>query len=140
VAGIACGSFEPATPTAVTNPPVTQPPTTQPPSRFPPATGPAQTFVFDREAWYRVNAYTKSSRYVLYDNGAFALQYPSLGTAEYRGGYTVADSVLKFEWEGWSTAGPWEATGTMRGDTLTVRYNLIMTLIDFDDAVYLRQR
>ncbi len=54
---------------------------------------------------------TTASRFVLYDNGAFELQYVGLG--EYRGGYTEANGVINFQWEGWSTAGPWGATGTV---------------------------
>jgi len=30
------------------------------------------------------------------------------------------------------------STGTIRGETLTVQYNLIMQLTDFEDAVYTR--
>jgi hypothetical protein len=32
----------------------------------------------------------------------------------------------------------WEATGTLNGDTLEVRYNLWMFFSDFQDAVYKR--
>ena len=49
--------------------------------------GPSRTFVFDRELSYRVSDYTKMSRFVLYDNGAFVLRFPSLGEGGYRGGY-----------------------------------------------------
>jgi hypothetical protein len=80
--------------------------------------GPSRTFVFDRELSYRVSNYTKESRFVLYDNGAFVLQYVGLGGG-YRGGYTEANGVIVFEWEGWSAAGPWGATGTVKGDSLT---------------------
>jgi len=90
--------------------------------------------VFDHEVAYAVRDYTKRSRIVLYDNGAFVLRYEGIG--DYRGGYTVANGVITFEWEGWSAAGPWGATGTIRGDSLTVEYNLIMQLTDFEDAVY----
>jgi hypothetical protein len=69
------------------------------------------------------------------DNGAFALQYASLGI-EYRGGYTESNGVITFQWEGWSVAGPWGATGTLKDGSLTVQYNLIMQLTDFEDAVY----
>ena len=68
------------------------------------------------------------------DNGAFVLRFS--GPGEYRGGYTVANGVITFEWEGWNVAGPWGATGTIRGDSLTVEYNLIMQWTDFEDAVY----
>jgi hypothetical protein len=84
---------------------------------------------------YPVRDYTKNSRFVLYDNGAFALQYVSVG-GEYRGGYTEANGGITFEWEGWSAAGAWGATGTVNGGSLTVRYNDIMQLTDFEDAVY----
>jgi hypothetical protein len=84
-----------------------------------------------------VSNYTKESRFVLYDNGAFVLQYVGLGGG-YRGGYTEANGVIVFEWEGWSAAGPWGATGTVKGDSLTVQYNLIMQLTDFEDAAYVR--
>ena len=49
-----------------------------------------------------------------------------------------ANGVITFAWEGWSVAGSWGATGTIRGDRLTVQYNLIMQLTDFEDAVYAR--
>ena len=103
---------------------------------FPPLSGPSRTFVFDRELSYRVSDYTKMSRFVLYDNGAFVLQYPSLGQGGYRGGYKDANGVTTFEWEGWSVAGPWGASGTLEGDALTVQYNQMMQLSDFEDAVY----
>jgi hypothetical protein len=96
--------------------------------------GSSRTFNFARELSYRVSDYTKASRFVLYDNGAFALQY--VGVADYRGGYTEANGVIAFEWEGWSVAGPWGAIGTVKADSLTVQYNLIMQHTDFEDAVY----
>jgi hypothetical protein len=43
---------------------------------------------------------------------------------------------VAFGWEGWSPAGPWGATGALTGNTLTIRYNDIMYLTDFEDAVY----
>jgi len=66
------------------------------------------------------------------------LQYPSLGEGGYRGGYEDTNGVIMFEWEGWSVAGPWGATGTLKADSLTVQYNHIMQLTDFEDAVYVR--
>jgi hypothetical protein len=104
-----------------------------------PPYGPSRTFIFDRELPYRVSAYTRESRFVLYDNGAFVLQHVGLGL-EYRGGYTEENGRIAFEWEGWSAAGPWGATGAVQGDSLTVQYNLIMQLTDFEDAVYALMR
>ena len=74
------------------------------------------------------------SQFVLYENGAFVLQYAGIG--EYRGRYTKTDDNFAFEWEGWSAAGAWGATATLKGDSLTVHYNLIMLMTDFEDAVY----
>src|SRR5712691_3152630 len=83
----ACGS---SAPTSVTSQPPAVPSTTPaPPTTFPALTGPARTFVFDRQLSYPVSHYTSESRFVLYDNGAFVLQYPSLG-----GGYQ-AQQVVK---------------------------------------------
>ena len=111
--------------------------TSPPATIFPPLSGPSRTFIFERELSYPVTGYTRNSRFVLYDNGAFVLQYPSLGEVGYRGGYKHANGVIKFEWEGWSVAGPWGASGTLKGDSLTVQYNEIMHHTDFEDATYL---
>ena len=127
VLSTACGRSGPTSPTAIPQP--------LPPTRtFPPLSGPSRTFAFDRELSYRVSDYTRKSSFVLYDNGAFVLRFS--GPGEYRGGYTVANGVITFEWEGWNVAGPWGAAGTIRGDSLTVEYNLIMQWTDFEDAVY----
>jgi hypothetical protein len=83
-----------------------------------------------------LNSSPLPSRYLLYENGSFALQYAS--ALEYRGTYREASGVVTFEWEGSSAAGPWGATGSLTGDSLAVRYNLIMQLSDFEDAVYTR--
>jgi hypothetical protein len=103
---------------------------------FPPLSGPSRTFTFDHAPSPRVASYTTQSQFVLYDNGAFALQYPSLNGGVYRGGYTESNGVITFSWEGWSAAGPWSATGTIKDGLLTVQYNVIMALTDFEDAVY----
>lgn len=132
----ACGDSGPTSPTRTTSQqavPVPAPPA--PPVTIPPLSGPSRTYVFDHELVYRVSDYTKNSRFVLYDSGAFALQYLDL-SGEYRGAYTATDSDIVFHWEGWSVAGPWEATGTLTVDLLTVKYNLIMQMTDFEDAVY----
>jgi hypothetical protein len=132
----ACGSSGPSSPTGTNPPSVFPPPTPRPATVFPPLSGPSRTFIFDRELSYRVSDYTRTSRFVLYDNGAFVLQYPSLGEGGYRGGYTEANGVITFEWEGWSVAGAWGATGTLTGGSLTVQYNEIMQHTDFEAAVY----
>jgi hypothetical protein len=112
-------------------------PSVTPPISFPPLSGPAHTFIFEH-AGYRVAAYTQTSRFVLYDNGAFVLQYTNPG-GQYRGSYTEENGVIDFTWEDSSNAYfPWDATGTLEGDSLNVQYNLNMQLSDFEDAVYTR--
>ncbi len=106
------------------------PPTTTP-------TGPARTYAFSHAGADSVNRYTTQSSFVLYGDGTFVLQFPSF---EYRGRYAAVDGMNTLTWEGSSVAGPWGAVATIQGDSLTVRYNLIMRLTDFEDAVYLRQR
>jgi hypothetical protein len=122
----ACGAHEPTAPSAISQPPQTN---------FPPLSGPSRSFTFDHEVTYQVSDYTKQSRFVLYDDGAFVLQYVSL-RGEYRGDYTGSNGVITFEWEGWSSAGPWGATGALKDGSLTLHYNVIMQLTDFEDAVY----
>jgi hypothetical protein len=131
---VACGTSGPISPTG-TNGPVAAPPapTPRPPTDFPPLSGPSRTFTFDRALLYPVRDYTSNSRFVLYDNGAFVLQYSG---GAYRGSYSETNGVIAFDWEGWSTAGPWAATGTLTGDSLTIQYNFIMQMTDFEDAVY----
>jgi hypothetical protein len=97
--------------------------------------GPSRTFIFDRDLSHRVSNYTTESRFVLYDNGAFVLQFVGLGI-EYGGAYTEANGFITFEWEGWSSAGAWGAAGTVNGNSLKVEYNVIMRLSDFEDAMY----
>jgi len=142
ILGVACGTSDP---TSVPGPdptsaPVIKPPAAEPiPSapKFPEPTGPSRTFDFDHPLSYQVSSYTIGSRFILYDDGAFALQYP--GGLEYRGGFTEIAAGIWFDWEGWSSAGPWGALGTFHGDTLTVQYNMVMSLSDFEDAVYVRR-
>src|SRR5262245_61807059 len=131
----ACGGTDrPTAPTVSTaRPPVVMGPSG--PTGFPPVVRPARIFTFNRALSYPVREFTVNSRYVLYDDGSFALQYSSIG-GEYLGTYQDTNGVLTFRWQGWSIAGPWGATGSLQGDSLAVKYNDIMTLSDFEDAVY----
>ncbi len=136
VFAVACDSG-PTSPSGLSQP--TAIPSSQTPpaaSTLPPLSGPSRTFIFAGEVLYRVNDYTRHSRFVLYDNGAFVLRFPSVGEGGYRGEYKDTDGDVMFDWEGSSTAGPWAATGTLKGDSLIVRYNTVMQFTDFEDAVY----
>ena len=134
VLSTACGSSGPTTPTAIPQPLPVPAPTAPPTRTFPPLSGPSRTFVFDHELAYAVRDYTRKSRIVLYDNGAFVLRYDGIG--DYRGGFTESNGVMTFDWEGWSVAGSWGASGTLEKTSLTIRFNFIMQMTDFEDAVY----
>ena len=124
------------TPAVAGQPTVADPPLPPAPGGFPAPSGNQRTYGFDSPVAAQVlTSYTRSSRFVLYDNGAFVLQYYGIG-ASYRGRFAQTDSALTFHWEGWSSAGLWGASGWLDGDTLTVRYNTVMMLTDFEDAVY----
>jgi Tol biopolymer transport system component len=78
------------------------------------------------------------SRYLFYEPDQFELQYVTeqSGSFAYLGRYARADSVITFRFD--ANAGAWGATGTLRGDSLFVAYNLDMQLSDFVDGVYVR--
>ncbi len=130
----ACGSSAPTSPTVIPQPQPVPAPTPSPPRAFPPLSGPSRTFVFDHELTDPVRDYTKRSRFILYDNGAFVLRYEGIG--DYRGGFTESNGVITLDWEGWSAAGSWGASATLERTSLIVRFNFIMQLTDFEDAVY----
>jgi hypothetical protein len=103
---------------------------------------PSLPVVFDRASPHSVPAGVHS-RYLLFeDEGEFALQYGySVGgpaNSEYAGRFSRSDDSITFLFDGWSMAGPWQATGTLCGDTLIVRYNTVMILSDFEDGTYIR--
>jgi hypothetical protein len=118
------------------------PPANRPPQiNFPPLTGPSRTFIFDRELSYLVRDFTKQSRFVVYENGAFELQYPPSqnGPGLYRGAYRDVNDVIMFlfEFQGRRVGSPWDdATGTLNDDLLTVQYNWNMQQADFESSVY----
>jgi hypothetical protein len=105
------------------------------PTGFPALTRPGQVF---RALGAPTEGDQLISRYVLYDDRTFALQYYSPGHLfEYRGTYTDGGSTVTFLWGG-ASAENWLATGTLRGDELRVHYNAIMQQFDFVDATYQR--
>ena len=128
----ACGSHSPTAPG--TNNPITTPPTALPVGPIPPATGPYREFTY-ASADIPPTSNTVNSRFLLYDNGSFTLRYTNV---QYRGIYVETAREIMFTWEGSSVTAPWSATGTLNGDALTVRYNAIMVLSDFEDATYKR--
>ena len=108
--------------------------------------GPSRTFIFDNELAYPVRDFTRQSHFVLYDNGAFVLQYPpsQFGDGTFRGRYWDTNGVIMFLFQ--SSAGRTvdeardDATGTLRGNSLAVEYQESMLHADFEDAVYVLMR
>jgi hypothetical protein len=108
---------------------------------FPALTKPGRIYGETGAPYAWLNAYhggTLVSRYVLYDDGTFALQFASTryGFFQYPGQYSTSGSQVRLTWEGWSSAGPWESNVSLDADTLTVKYDLVMALSDFTDGVY----
>jgi hypothetical protein len=132
-------SFEPSRPADKGPPPVT--PVLNAPA-FPALARNGEIYTGAEHIYEMVASYHGKlvSRYVFYADSSFALQFSSarFGFFEYDGRFSRTDSLITFNWNGWSAAGRWEATGTLRGDELRVRYNLIMWLTDFIDGVYVR--
>lgn len=80
-----------------------------------------------------------TSRYVLYADKTFALQYVGPGVSlSYPGRYVLAGSVIMFNWDEINPLGNWSASGTLSGSDLAVQYNIYMLLSDFVDARYVR--
>ena len=126
----------PGSPTA---PPAGQP-TPTPQSPYPPPpdiTGPAVLYVRASPSSYGSDAYLMS----LGADSAFVIELPngplSWGWA---GRYERRDSVVIFHYNAWSAAGALGATGIVRGDTMFLKYNVIMQLTDFEDGMYVRSR
>lgn len=141
VFSVACGRSGPTSPSGTSQPPSVPQPTIS----FPPLSGPSRTFIFDGEVSHGVSDFTKQSRFVLYDNGAFLLQYPPsrYGDGGFPGQYKDADGVIMFlfEFQGRSVGTPFDdATATLRGDSLTVQYKESMQHSDFENAVYVLAR
>lgn len=73
------------------------------------------------------------SRYALYKDGTFVLK--GLPEGEYRGRYSWGNATtINFDFD--ANPGEWLATGTINGDSLSVKYNLIAVIDGFEDGVY----
>lgn len=82
--------------------------------------------------------YGQPSRYVLYADGTFLLE---IGAYARTGTYVRTESVITFAWGGASNGiGVWGASAVMRGDEMSVTYNLAMALSDFENGTYTLQR
>lgn len=139
VVSIGCGDA-----TQPTRPPIqsSSPPLPASAPAFPSLTRPGVIYVGNSNIYDAYISYHWSkiaTRYVFYQDSTFALQFTSQRSPffEYTGRFARRDSLITFDWGDWSTE--WGATGTLKGDSLTVAYNLIMQLTDFIDGVYVRE-
>jgi hypothetical protein len=150
------GPAEPSVPLAPAAPPAAAPPAPEPmapppappafpaPPDFPPLSRAgiiyrAPDSVYPFELFGNVHGSSIASRYVLYDDDKFGLQFASANYpfVELTGHYSGVDSVLTFTLDGDNNF-DWGATGTLRGDSLIVKYNLDASMSDFMDGVYVR--
>jgi hypothetical protein len=136
--GLACGTERPTAPSAVpTSPTTTQPPL--PPTRPPPpqpSGEPVATYVFNGPLDYAIRGFTTGSQYLLYENGMFGLRYDAFGHV-YLGAYRQDNATITFLFHA-STGDRVDATGTLKGDLIEVRYSEIMQHSDFENAVHRR--
>lgn len=104
-------------------------------------TGRSITYLFSGQLSFPVSGFTTRSRYVLYDNGAFALHYEGIQFV-YVGAYRPDEDgriYLDFGADG-AVNGYSDAWGTLNDGLLEVRYNLLMQHSDFEDAAYTRSQ
>jgi hypothetical protein len=74
------------------------------------------------------------SRYVLYDDGTFALQYVSaFHFFEYSGRWTRVNTLVTFSFK---DGNDWTARAVAQGDSLVVKYDDSMSFSDFEDGMY----
>jgi hypothetical protein len=143
VSCVACGA-QPGPSTAPTPLATSPAPTPPAPPSGPPLSGPSTSYHFSAPLDRPVRGYTLTSKYVLYNNGAFSLRYEALGEGAYTGSYRQEDGRILFDFGAdgvgsGSALGEPDALGTLNGDLLEVRYSFEMRVgADFEDAVYQR--
>lgn len=102
--------------------------------RFPNLSRPARVYVGINSPDTVYHGSPLASRYVLYDDGTFGLQYSSANHPffEYTGTYREVNGVITFDfgpsWDG--------ATAVLNRNSLRVQYNIRMQMSDFEDGIY----
>jgi hypothetical protein len=83
-----------------------------------------------------------ASRYVLFEDSTFVLQFssPRFGLIEYGGRFTRTTAGITFDFSVPNTIAPWQATATFEQEALRIHYNLAMSITDFVDGAYVRER
>lgn len=120
-------------------PPMTLPPAPPLPATpaFPALTKPGEIYLSTEGPSEATSNYI--SRYILYEDNSFDLQYVGPGMSlSYPGRYLLFGSVIMLDWHEFNPIGNWGASGTLNGNTLVVQYNIYMQLSDFIDGTYVR--
>lgn len=73
----------------------------------------------------------------MYDNGVFGLRYDAFSHV-YLGTFRQDNDTIAFRFHPPSAVDHVDATGTLKGDLMEVRYSEIMQHSDFENAVYRR--
>jgi hypothetical protein len=130
LAAAGCFDAVPSRSTGLPDAPITPPTLPQP---APTITGPAVLYQRISDSSYGSDAYLLS----LGSDSAFVIVFPGGATyGGWSGRYHRADgdSVLLFTYKGSSGS----ALGTLRGDTLLLKYDDVMWLTDFESGVYVK--
>lgn len=92
----------------------------------------------ETEVFKLVSQDSFAERFFIEVDGTFGLDFgdTSTSSAEFLGTYSREGTVLVFDFEGSSILGPWQATGTLAGDCMTVDYNDAMEIVDFEDGQF----
>lgn len=114
------------------------------PPAFPGVSRPAQVYVEGDSIYAFAYAYHASrlqSRYVLYDDGSFSLQFSSLkfGFFQYPGTYLRSGSGILFLFRDSNVGGSWAADAKFSGTSMQVNYNAIMVGADFNNGLYVQE-
>ena len=144
VFSVACDAQRPTAPSPPPSSAVPTSPTAPAPSPGPPLSGPSTTYHFSAPLDSPVRSYTPTSKFVLYDNGAFSLRYEAFAGDGYSGSYQQQDGSVIFDFGadgiGSVLGGP-DAIATLNGDLLEVQYSFEMRVgADFENAVYQRTK
>jgi hypothetical protein len=136
----ACMDGNGPTSAALGRPGSVPPQSPQPPAPLPPPptiSGPAALYQRVTPSSYGSDAYLLS----LGADSAFVIEFPDGSSSwGWAGRYERTDSTIVFHYNAWSAAGGLEGRGTLRGDTLFIKYNVIMQMTDFEDGAYVRSR
>jgi hypothetical protein len=97
-----------------------------------PSAFPVAIYRYSSPLDYASSFQTIGSRYLLYPDGVFGLQYDAFAHVS-MGTYRQDGTTITFRFDDFGIA-----TGTLNGDLLEVRYSEIMQHSDFENAVYRR--